>query len=372
MATSVTLTKVPLHLTEDSEHNADKFGLVHRDHVGEGVTSSTGLVVSENSGGANMTVDVAAGRAWVAGDDDTESQPIYHCHSTGVVDLDVAAADVTNDRIDLVVLEVLDSAFTGASELGRIRIITGTPAATPARPTLPDTALPLALVNVTANASSVTDADIDDMRQPSSADLSRVGMIEWFPLAEGSAPWGYAIADGTALDRLRYSRLFGVYGTTVGTGDGSTTFDVPNIENRSPIGAGGTYSVRATGGATTHTLSSAEMPSHTHTGPNHTHTFSDSFTTSNNGIPSINIATAGGGAQCGYGVGGTFARSSTAITDQNADPIFTQNGGGSHAHSGSVSGTTSAAGTGNTGSTGSGSAHNNLHPYYALTPVIRV
>ena len=365
------LSVEPLFLDLDSTYGAARLGLVNRYTTGEGVTSSTGLAVSQRGAGANMSVDVAPGQAFVFGDEDTDAQPGYLCVLTSTDNNTITAADATNERLDLVVLEVDDDDFdSSGQQRGRIHVVAGTPAATPSLPAVPNNAIPLAQVSVPATDTSIEDAQITDLRQPYSTDPQRTGMVDYFPL--GSTPWGYVPADGTAVNRIRYARLFALYSTTIGSGDGSTTFGIPNLEDRSPIGAGNTYSVRATGGATTHTLSASEMPSHTHTGPSHTHSFSDSFTTSNNGIPSMNIATAGGGAQCGYGSGGTFARSATAITDQNADPIFTQNGGGSHAHTGSVSGTTGASGTGNTGSAGSGGSHNNLHPYYALTPFIRV
>jgi microcystin-dependent protein len=69
---------------------------------------------------------------------------------------------------------------------------------------------------------------------------------------------------GQAISRTTYATLFAAMGTTFGAGDGSTTFNVPDLRGRFPLGkaAAGTGSVLGgTGGAI----------DHTHTGPSHTH-----------------------------------------------------------------------------------------------------
>jgi hypothetical protein len=52
----------------------------------------------------------------------------------------------------------------------------------------------------------------------------------------GTAPTGWLICDGTAVSRTTYARLFAVVGTTFGSGDGSTTFALPNFKGRFPLG----------------------------------------------------------------------------------------------------------------------------------------
>lgn len=49
-------------------------------------------------------------------------------------------------------------------------------------------------------------------------------------------PPGFVLADGTAVGRAKYDRLFKVVGTIYGSGDGSTTFNLPNMKNRVPLG----------------------------------------------------------------------------------------------------------------------------------------
>lgn len=84
-----------------------------------------------------------------------------------------------------------------------------------------------------------------------------------------SAPSGWLIADGSAVSRTTYSKLFNAIGTAYGAGDGSTTFNLPNLAGRMPVGL---YSADSTmnalgktGGESTHVLTSNEMPSHSHT-----------------------------------------------------------------------------------------------------------
>lgn len=49
-------------------------------------------------------------------------------------------------------------------------------------------------------------------------------------------PTGWLICDGSAVSRTTYSNLFSVIGTTYGTGDGSTTFNLPNLKGKIPVG----------------------------------------------------------------------------------------------------------------------------------------
>jgi hypothetical protein len=56
--------------------------------------------------------------------------------------------------------------------------------------------------------------------------------------AGSTAPSGWLLCDGSAVSRSTYSALFSVVGTTYGVGDGSTTFNVPDLMGRMPMGAG--------------------------------------------------------------------------------------------------------------------------------------
>ncbi len=121
-------------------------------------------------------------------------------------------------------------------------------------------------------------------------------------------PLGWLACDGAAVDRTVYAALFSVIGTTWGIGDGTTTFNVPNLVDRFPIGAGsaalGTY-----GGAATVILSTTELPAHTHsiTDPGHNHTT----------LAEDDIVTTGTDPG-GVTTGGTTGTSTTGITGTNS------------------------------------------------------
>jgi microcystin-dependent protein len=98
------------------------------------------------------------------------------------------------------------------------------------------------------------------------------GLMMW-PTA--SAPNGYLLCNGAAVSRTSYAALFAVIGTTFGVGDNSTTFNLPNYNNRTAVGAGGLYAVGASGGSKdsivvshTHTGNTASAGAHVHQIPN--------------------------------------------------------------------------------------------------------
>ena len=98
------------------------------------------------------------------------------------------------------------------------------------------------------------------------------------PWGSASIPSGFLECNGTAVSRTTYSALFAVVGTTYGIGDGTTTFNVPDLQDRTIVNKSNTKSLAQTGGANTvtptgnisgstgsTTLTTAQMPSHSHT-----------------------------------------------------------------------------------------------------------
>jgi len=98
------------------------------------------------------------------------------------------------------------------------------------------------------------------------------------PWSDSSIPTGFLECDGTAVSRSTYAALFAVVGTAYGVGDGSTTFNLPDLQNRvcqhksptkSQYSTGGANTVAATGNVTggaigNTTVSTPQLPSHTH------------------------------------------------------------------------------------------------------------
>lgn len=79
-----------------------------------------------------------------------------------------------------------------------------------------------------------------------------------------TSPAGWLICDGSAISRTTYNRLFGIIGTAYGSGDGSTTFNIPNMKGRVPVGVDTSDSdfgtLGKTGGEKKHTLLKTEVP----------------------------------------------------------------------------------------------------------------
>ena len=137
-----------------------------------------------------------------------------------------------------------------------------------------------------------------------------------------TAPSNWLICDGSVVSRATYASLYSVIATTYGVGDGSTTFNLPDLRGRVPVGknAGTFATLGSSGGEETHTLSISEMPSHTH-GPNGFSFFAGMNNT---------IQYAAGSAK--FSIDGLMAT---------------------------------------TGPTGGGGSHNNLQPYLTLNYIIK-
>lgn len=158
-------------------------------------------------------------------------------------------------------------------------------------------------------------------------DATPVGQIVAFALS--TAPLGWLECSGTAVSRTVYPDLFAAIGTTYGDGDGSTTFNLPNMVDRMPIGGGGLYDLSTTGGEAAHVLTAAEMPAHNHI---------EGFAFQSGRSPSYGSNTAG--VTCSQ-------------------------------HAGTYADGTSKAPNALTSTSGSGAAHNNLPPYVAVLYCIK-
>lgn len=153
----------PLFLQNHNAHTARGDRLLIATLVPEDNCLDTNYLRVTESGTPAMSVDVAAGRCIIHG---TESplQGAYHCVNDDKKTIAIAAADSTNDRIDIVVARVYDAEYSGVDNKFAIEVITGTPALSPTAPTAPDNSIVLAEVVVEANASSIVNADITDKR----------------------------------------------------------------------------------------------------------------------------------------------------------------------------------------------------------------
>jgi microcystin-dependent protein len=188
------------------------------------------------------------------------------------------------------------------------------------------------------------------------------GFISMFAGSPASVPLGYLVCDGLAVSRDVYAGLFTKIGTTYGAGDGTTTFNLPNLVDRAPIGAGTIAPLAASVGAAFVTLTNAQVPNHTHnvTDLGHVHTITD---------PGHNHRASAVGATYGaWGAGGplTLFPVGGAVNGVDLFNIPTET---------KVTGITGTnlAGTGLTvqATTGGGGPHSNVQPSVGLTFVIK-
>lgn len=88
--------------------------------------------------------------------------------------------------------------------------------------------------------------------------LAEIKIISWnFP------PKGWAYCNGQLLPINQNQALFALLGTTYG-GNGQTNFALPNFQGRAPMHVGNGHILGERGGETSHTVTSSEMPAHTH------------------------------------------------------------------------------------------------------------
>lgn len=160
-----------------------------------------------------------------------------------------------------------------------------------------------------------------------------VGALSLYAGSSTAVPTGYLLCQGQSLLRTEWPDLFAVIGTTYGAAD-ATTFSLPNLTDRVPLGAGSAGRGRgAVGGAESVTLTTAQIPAHTHgsTGA-HTHT-----------VPSHNA------------IEDVAAGTTATAADQVISGTQTSDSAGAHTHA----------------SVGGGGAHENMQPWVALYYMIR-
>ena len=214
-----------------------------------------------------------------------------------------------------------------------------------------NTATPQTLLSVNGTTYTHSDIHIDNNLIVSGniqfgGNINPVGSIAAYSIS--SIPSGWLLCDGSAVSRTTYSSLFAIIGTTYGSGDGSTTFNLPNLTGRVPIGIDSSdsnmNSMGETGGRKT--VSGTDLPSHYHSVPNHTHTYEDVYYAESSGTDDIGL--------------GQNHRGSGATDSDNEDYAVTR--------------TTVSGGPGNTNTDTNGvtnSTMNIMNPYLTLKYMIK-
>lgn len=275
----------------------------------------------------------AAGAEWLAG---------YWC-APGASDA-IARADPS---ATLVVAGIVDIAASAAE----ITVTLATNVQVGAPGSASDAREGLVELATLAEARAGTDAT-RALTPPALADAVPPGVILDF--AGAWIPAGWLACDGYAVSRTTYARLFDAIGTLWGAGNGSTTFNVPDLRRRVRAGAGGVGTIHlgntvgSTGGAETHTLSAAQMPSHTHG--------DGTLATSVSGVHRHILHTVGSSGA--ISPSGYVLREEPSVSSNNTPAMETAGG---HAHDV----------TGVTGSAGGGRAHPILQPSAVVASIIR-
>jgi len=180
------------------------------------------------------------------------------------------------------------------------------------------------------------------------------GMMMW---GTASAPTGYLLCNGSAVSRTTYSALFAVIGTAFGSGDGSTTFNLPDFRDRFPVGAGTTYSANSTGGS-----KDAITVAHTHTGTtdsNGAHQHLVVASVGNTGAPSPGTGPTVDGSNSVSAFGWSANSESYILAGTSGPNAGLSSSAGAHTH------------TFTTGSTGSSGTNANLPPYLGVYFIIK-
>lgn len=129
----------------------------------QGVADYGSMVVAQ-SATPGMSVQIAAGHALIGGTQ-TANQGFYIAFNDGATTVAIATANPTNPRIDRIVVAVQDAFYGGTANNQVIfQAVTGTPASSPVAPAAPANSLTLAYVAVGAGVTSITNANITDLR----------------------------------------------------------------------------------------------------------------------------------------------------------------------------------------------------------------
>ena len=176
-----------------------------------------------------------------------------------------------------------------------------------------------------------------------------------------TAPTSWLLCNGTAVSRTTYATLYALIGTNYGVGDGTTTFNTPNMQGRIPVGVSATdgdFDLADTGGAKTYDISHTHTGgSHTHTGPSHTHTGPSHRHTGGSHTHST--------PSHAHSVIGNTGQASSSYGSNTGDENYQ---GSPQTHSHAISFSTSSANGGNTGAGGTGNTGSKLSSSQSVLP----
>lgn len=203
-----------------------------------------------------------------------------------------------------------------------------------------------------------------------------------------TAPAGYLMCDGAAVSRTTYAALFSIISTNHGSGDGTTTFNVPDMRGRVPVGKNAaTFSnLGDSGGEEAHTMIVGEMPSHNHTAVAiSAGTPSGTISSVSAGTPAGSVSSAGAHTHpiTAFEQPGTISEPGLATIGGTSTPnALVAQSAGAHthpfvgsplaAHTHTFAGAVLPTHNHTINNTGGGAAHNNLQPYLVTNYIIKI
>jgi len=188
-----------------------------------GIIGSASLAVTAQAS-PNMTVNVASGYGVVIGANVT-NQGAYVAYNDATIVATITTADVTNPRIDIVVMQIADTFYGGATNSASIVVVKGTAAASPTAPATPTNALLLATIAVAANTTTITSGNITNNR------VAVTTSLPVLPLTGGTLTGGLKVASSGAGSTVPVSFQSGTLTTAAGGNldyDGNALYVVPN------------------------------------------------------------------------------------------------------------------------------------------------
>ena len=195
-----------------------------------------------------------------------------------------------------------------------------------------------------------------------------VGSIYMY--AGSTAPSGFLICDGSAVSRTIYADLYSEIGTTYGSGDGSSTFNLPDLTGRVIVGVSSSHSLGDTGGEEAHTLMTSEIPSHSHSIQAHGHGNNITATTPKlvHSItqPAFTYNAPNASTASKTSASTTRAGTSSATATRSTNLAISNHAAGTCTKTGGV---TDCAAF-DTETTGSDVGHSNMQPYLTITHII--
>jgi microcystin-dependent protein len=184
--------------------------------------------------------------------------------------------------------------------------------------------------------------------------------------AGATSPDDWHMCDGSALSRTTEAALFAVIGTTYGAGDGSTTFNVPDLQGIAVIGAGAGYALGASGGSESVTLTETQLPSHSHEA-----TLDLTEVSATTDIL-VGTATSGGAAVATEGCTLTSTQNSPPSSVSAAIYLPSATAQAAPITLSGVTTTVTVTGTVENATTGSGNDVSVMQPYLALNYIIKL